>query len=64
MVNGRLMEHQRNQLAEDSVSICEMFERIDVFETYQARFAGVVSSATHGPAFAVPCGEVVAAVAV
>jgi hypothetical protein len=35
-----------------------------VVEAYQARFAGVVGCAAHGPAFAISCGEVVASVAV
>ena len=63
-MGSKFMEHRRNRLAGMSVSGCVIIERIDVIEAYQACLAGVVSCATHGPAFAVPCGKVVAAVAV
>ena len=60
----RLMEHRRSRLAGGSVSVCVIADKVYANEAYQTCFAGIVSCATHGPAFAVPCGEVVAAVAV
>ena len=59
-----LMEHRRSRLARGIVSGRVMSRRVDAIEAYQACLAGIVRRATHGPAFAVPCGEVVATVTV
>ena len=60
----RLREHRRNRLAEEDVSCRVIIGGTSVIEAYQACLAGIVGGATQSPAFAVPCGEVVTAVAV
>jgi len=61
---NKFMEHRRSRLAGRSVSGCVISKKIEVIKAYQACLTGIVSCATHGPAFTVPGGEVVAAVAV
>ena len=62
-MNG-FMEHRRSQLARGVVSGRVMSRGVDTIEAYQACLAGIVRCTTHGPAFAVPCREVIATVTV